>query len=228
MDQGDTFSIPGGVIEVTSIDLAANPAVAQISVTREVPSGKLDVFFLVDNSGSFEDDIGDLRDQLPGIINDIKSQAADAHFGLATFVDYPIPGYGFEDDYPYQLHVPIPGDGDASDGSQAVIDIVENLLPFGGDDAPESQLTALYQAATGEGAPNYDECVNDCSIPAGQGANFRNDAAKIILLGPRNNSDEEDEENEPSPNVSGLNTSAVNTSAIRSTAGLPPSVIAPP
>lgn len=182
MDQGDTFSIPGGIIEVTNIDLGASPAIAQVEVRQEIPSGKLDVFFLVDNSGSFGDDIGDFRDQLPGIIADIKSQADDAHFGLGTFRDYPIPGYGEETDYPYQRHVAIPSDGAATDGSQEVIDAVDLLEPSGGADAPESQLTALYQAATGEGAPNDANCVNDCSIPAGQGANFRDDAAKIILL----------------------------------------------
>lgn len=174
LSAGDTFEIPGGEIEVVSIDTSSTPGVAEVNVNRVVPSGKLDVFFLIDDTGSFSNDIMEFQGIIDDVILDIQNEGDDVHFGLAIFRDYDVDDYGSSGDFPYQLLVAIPSDEAATDGSQEVINMAQTLIPEGGGDARESQLTALFQAVTGDGQLPY--------VAAGQGANFRMDAAKFIIL----------------------------------------------
>lgn len=173
LSAGDKFGIPGGEIEVVSIDTVSTPGVATVNVNRIIPSGKLDVFFLIDDTGSFQDDIDLFKGIVDDVINDIKDEGDDVHFGLGIFRDYPEDDYGEPGDFPYKLLVPIPADGEG-DGAQDVIDETQALSPVGGGDPRESQLTALYQAVTGLGDGTY--------VDPGEDAKFRTDAAKFIVL----------------------------------------------
>jgi hypothetical protein len=107
----------------------------------------------------------------------------DARFGLATFQDYPIPPFGDPTlgDQAYRLLVPLTG-GDLLTVTNAMNEGLKLLAakPGSGADDPESQLTALYQAATGLGqtVPGFP----GATIPAGQQAQFRSGANKLILL----------------------------------------------
>lgn len=154
---------------------------AQVNVNRVIPSGKLDVFFLIDDTGSFSDDITEFQDIIDDVILDIQNEGDDVHFGLGIFRDYDVDGYGSSGDFPYRRLVAIPPDDAGTDGSQEVIDMAQTLSPGGGGDARESQLTALFQAVTGDGQENPDDPGNPY-IDTDQGANFRTDAAKFIIL----------------------------------------------
>ncbi len=131
----------------------------------------LDVFFLVDTSNSMESSINGLRSGMEEIINDLERAKIDVQFGVAEYKDYPIPGYGDPDagDFPYRLDRKI-GPADAG-----LADALEKLQASGGGafDLPESQLTGLYQAATGAGDPGF--------VPPGQDAGFRPGALKVIV-----------------------------------------------
>ena len=65
-----------------------------------------------------------------------------------------------------------------------VIFAISTLNADGGDDDPESQLAALYQAVMGVGQDtNFDGDFNDdVDIAPGQQANFRPGAVKIIIM----------------------------------------------
>lgn len=164
MTIGDKFPIPGGEIEVVNIDTTVTPGVATVNVNRIIPSGKLDVFFLIDDTGSFQDDIELFKGIVEDVIEDIQDEGDDVHFGLGIFRDFPQGDYGEPDDFPYMRLVPISADGDG-DGAQAVIDQTQLLMPDGGKDVPESQLAALLRAVAGP-----------------DDAQFRVDAAKFIVL----------------------------------------------
>ena len=134
----------------------------------EHPTG-LDVFFLVDVSNSMGSTIAGLREGMNEIVEELGKSKIDVQFGLGSFKDYPIPGYGepVAGDYPYRLDRAI-GPADASFTAA-----LETLTSSGGGDLPESQLTGVYQAATGEGEPGF--------VDPGQGAGFRRDALPVIV-----------------------------------------------
>ncbi|HYP23063.1 MAG TPA: hypothetical protein VEV43_05770 [Actinomycetota bacterium] len=134
----------------------------------EHPTG-LDVFFLVDVSDSMNPTIAGLRHGMNEIVEELGRSKIDVQFGLGSYKDYPIPGYGspVAGDYPYRLDRAI-GPPDAEFTAA-----LETLTSSGGGDLPESQLTGVYQAATGAGEPGF--------VDPGRGAGFRSDALQVIV-----------------------------------------------
>ncbi|MDQ3940397.1 MAG: hypothetical protein M3238_03490 [Actinomycetota bacterium] len=132
---------------------------------------RLDVFFLVDTSSSMDSSIAGLRVGMQDIIEQLGRLGLDVQFGVGEIKDYPIPGYGdaAQGDFPYRLNQEITADGAALEAA------LERLEASGGGatDQPESQLTGLYQAATGAGEPGF--------VPAGHDAGFRDEALKVIV-----------------------------------------------
>ena len=131
----------------------------------------VDVFFLVDTSMSMDSTIAGLRTGMQEIITELSGQGLDIQFGVGEIKDYPIPGYGDpqQGDFPYRLDTKITNDAATLNAA------LERLEASGGGalDKPESQLTGLYQAATGSGDPGF--------VPPGQDAGFRNDALPVIV-----------------------------------------------
>jgi hypothetical protein len=142
----------------------------------EITAGAIDLFLVVDLSQSFEDDLPIFKAQAPDIIARIRTMNPNTRFGLASFRDYPIPPFGDPGDYAYQRH------SDLTFEAQPILDAIAGLSTANGGDPPESQLAALYQAATGEGQDLGGEGFPDASIPSGQNANFRDGVTKLFLL----------------------------------------------
>lgn len=134
----------------------------------EHPTG-LDVFFLVDVSDSMNPTIAGLREGMNEIVEELGKSKIDVEFGVGSYKDYPIPGYGdpVSGDYPYRLDRAI-GPADASFTAA-----LESLSSSGGGDLPESQLTGIYQAVTGSGDPGF--------VDPGRDAGFRRDALPVIV-----------------------------------------------
>lgn len=134
----------------------------------EHPTG-LDVFFLVDVSDSMNPTIAGLREGMNEIVEELGKAKIDVQFGVGSYKDYPIPGYGdpVGGDYPYRLDRAI---GPPDTGFTAAL---ESLRSSGGGDLPESQLTGIYQAVTGAGDPGF--------VDPGQDAGFRRDALPVIV-----------------------------------------------
>lgn len=138
----------------------------------------IDIYFLVDLSGSFSDDLPLFKAQAPDIISTLATSNPNSRFGLGKFEDYPIPpfGYAFAGDKAYERLVDLTFDTDL------VLDTISGLFTRFGGDGPQSQLPALYQAATGAGQDLSALGFPEASIPPGQQANFRDGATKLILL----------------------------------------------
>ena len=104
----------------------------------------IDVGFVIDQSGSYEDDIETLQTRAQDIVNSLRSRAdIDVQFGVAGFADFPEGNYGDNEDVPYRLYQDITGNSDAL---IAAIDKLNKPL-MSGDDYPESQYEALFRAA---------------------------------------------------------------------------------
>jgi hypothetical protein len=138
----------------------------------------VDVFLLVDLSESFSDDLPIFKVQAPEIINSLKSSNPNIRFGLGSFEDYPISPFGVagSGDAAYRRNIDLTFD------TAAVEAVIGGLFTRSGGDDPESQLSALFQAATGAGQDLSGVGFPEASIPPGQQANFRDGATKLFLL----------------------------------------------
>lgn len=144
------------------------------------PLGAVDVFIIVDLSGSFIDDLPVFQAQAPAVIQRLIADNPDVHFGLGAFQDYPIPPFGEPalGDRAYYRLVDLTADRTQVLGAIAGLSATSGA----GADGPQSQLTALFQAATGAGQDLSSAGFPGASIPPGQQASFRSGASKLILL----------------------------------------------
>lgn len=141
-------------------------------------SGKaVDLYFMTDLSGSFFDDLPAFKSEAPTIIDSLAAQF-DLRVGLGSFVDYPISPFGDagSGDYAYKQDI------DITSNIATVKTVIDGLATRYGADAPQSQLPALYQAATGAGQDLSGVGFPGASIPAGQNAHFRNGVEKLFIL----------------------------------------------
>jgi hypothetical protein len=141
----------------------------------------MDVMFLIDTTGSYQDDIDTLQAQATRIINDLSARGIDVQFGVASFADFPIGSYGSStaDDQAYFLNQPITNNVAAV---HAADDNLDNPL-HSGEDAPESQLEALFQLASGAGLDiNHDGDFTDDAEIRPSNAGWRAGALKVVVL----------------------------------------------
>ena len=113
-----------------------------LSFALPVPPS-MDVALVIDTSCAASDHVRlgfdvSARDAALGI--------ADAHWGVATFVDYPVaPFGGAGQDLPFFLKAPLADDPGAADAT------LKSVPVLGGADAPEAGMEALFQALSGAG-----------------------------------------------------------------------------
>ncbi|MGH2730015.1 MAG: VWA domain-containing protein, partial [Actinomycetota bacterium] len=130
----------------------------------------LDVYFLVDISGSMQDAINGIRAALQDIYDQLNDSKINVYFGVGEYRSY-------TDDPAYHRILPVSQPG--PDVAQAL----NSLDAEGGGE--ETQTEALYQAATGEGRDFFEAVPVGLPvkrIEAGQEAGFRPDALKVILM----------------------------------------------
>ena len=143
-------------------------------LTHGVRATPLDVFIIQDVGGSMAAELATLKAINNLVFTELKSLAplpGEFQIGVGSFSDYAINPFGQLglSDYPYRRNLDLTGDL-----IPFATSIVNLTIRVGGD-APESQLTALYQAASGAG-----QVVG--AIPPGQQASFRAGAEKVFIL----------------------------------------------
>jgi hypothetical protein len=139
----------------------------------------LDVYLLVDQTGSFKDDNATFQNQAQSLLRDLFSNPAlDLRVGLGIFRDYPIAPFGDRGDFVYRRLQDLSADIDA------ITRAIQQLSADGGGDDPEAQCAALFQAITGAGQDtNGDRDLGDPEdIPADQKVHFREQALRFIIL----------------------------------------------
>jgi len=133
--------------------------VAKEVTTPEIPP-VVDVCLLEDETGSFADDIANLKGGTTAsdIYDTIVATAPGAQFAVAGFRDYPVGSFGSAGDWVYRL---------LSSMSPAKADWLAGIAALsagGGNDIPEAQYDAIV-AAGGPGPTDYPDSVgpqDDC------------------------------------------------------------------
>lgn len=152
----------------------------------EVELNSVDVYFLMDTSGSMGGEIANLQSGLTsgiyipgcggGIIGAMACTIPDVRFGVGQHEDIPVPAFGWYSDYAYRHTLDITA-------SPAAAQTAVNSLTLGnGYDWPESQAIAMWAVATGNGLGGYVPARSGC--PAGTWGYpcFRNDAIPVVVL----------------------------------------------
>lgn len=154
----------------------------------------LDVFFLMDTTGSMYGEISNLQSALTGtVIPGIQSAVANTQFGVGALEDFPVDSYGnlhgsdcgrggdSTPDQPFKLRQAITNNVSAV---QTAVNGLSNGVnaPIGcGNDWPEGGFEAIYQAATGEGL----SAPSPTSVPANHtgigGVGFRAGTMPVIV-----------------------------------------------
>ncbi|EGF89201.1 hemolysin-type calcium-binding repeat 2 copies family protein [Asticcacaulis biprosthecium C19] len=122
-------------------------------------SGPLDVQFLQDLTGSFGDDIANVRALVPAIVTALRAVQADSRFGVSDFVDKPISPFGAPGEWVYRLAQALTSDVAAFESTY------NSLSIRNGVDAPEAQIESLMHLAL-------------TSAEAG----FRTESARFVIL----------------------------------------------
>lgn len=134
-----------------------------------------DVFFSVDTTGSFGEEIAAIQDAIDTtIVPGVRDVIVDPAFGVGRFEDFPVEPFGLPSDLPFELLQPITT-------NVKKIRAGVNLLPpaGGGLDTPEAGMEALYQWASGTGIPEAGLAPfwpGDIG-----GAGFREDSLPIVV-----------------------------------------------
>lgn len=153
------------------------PNVIFVDLTTDAQVAVADVLFVIDRTGSMDQEIDNIRNSLrsvivPGLVRAIP----DLQLGVVTYSDFPIEPYGAAEDRPLSIDRPMTSDFVALQGA------LGNIRASGGGDNPEAMVEALYQIATGEGLPPYIPRAPGCpSIGIGY-ACFRPRAQPVIVL----------------------------------------------
>lgn len=131
----------------------------------------VEVFFLIDTTGSMGGVIDGIRQGLAKIVNDLAKAGIVARFGVGEVKEYPFSPYSGPPDLPYRLFRAVgPVDAELESALDA-------LVASGGGDGPESMTTGLYQLASGAG-----DVVNDVLlVPPGDDAAFNPDLLNVVI-----------------------------------------------
>ncbi len=168
------------------------PANKPLDFATTIPA--LDVFFLMDTTGSMYGEISNLQSALTGtVIPGIQSAVANSAFGVGALEDFPVDGYGSlhgsdcgrggdsTPDQPFKLRQTITTNASLV---QTAVNGLSNGVnaPIGcGQDTPEAGLEAIYQAATGAGLTG----PSPTSVPANTtgigGVAFRPGTMPVIV-----------------------------------------------
>ena len=134
-----------------------------------------DVFFSMDTTGSFGEEIAAVQAALEmQIVPEITQQIPDVAFGVGRFEDFPLDPFGLPGDRPYELLQPVTSD------VMLVSAGLTALAPAnGGLDTPEAGFEALYQWASGAGIPELG--MTPFAPPGIGGVGFRTDSLPIIV-----------------------------------------------
>eukprot|EP00549_Striatella_unipunctata_P019739 CAMPEP_0118715738 /NCGR_PEP_ID=MMETSP0800-20121206/27068_1 /TAXON_ID=210618 ORGANISM="Striatella unipunctata, Strain CCMP2910" /NCGR_SAMPLE_ID=MMETSP0800 /ASSEMBLY_ACC=CAM_ASM_000638 /LENGTH=350 /DNA_ID=CAMNT_0006621993 /DNA_START=20 /DNA_END=1072 /DNA_ORIENTATION=+ len=162
------FTISAATLQVFFASFAVLPHAVWCQV--------LDVGFIVDVSGSFNDDIASFKTQAAEMTASLTAAYPQVQFGLATFQDFPLGDWGSPSDVPHRLV------RDLGPADDEFMTAVNSLSATGGADIPESQLTCLYQCITGEGLVVPASLDGGYTIPPNMGFSWRDRSSRILLL----------------------------------------------
>jgi hypothetical protein len=167
------------------------PATRPLDFSTVIPS--LDVFFLMDTTGSMLGSITNLQNALTSIVlPGVQAEVPNSQFGAGSYEDFPVLPYGSlagsdcfagglpTPDQPFHLFQTITNSTPAVQAGVAMMRTATG--PIGcGQDWPESGFEALYQVATGEGLSSPSPTNVPANATGVGGVGFRADTMPVVV-----------------------------------------------
>jgi len=145
----------------------------------------LDVYFLIESTGSMADSLAQVRSSITtgrmgscmgGIIGAIRCRRSDLHTGIGIFGDYPVGSYGSPGvDNAYE-HIK---DVDADDAASRTA--VNGITMGFGNDGAEAHLSALHAISTGDALHTYVPARMGCAGGRGYPC-FRPTSVPVVVM----------------------------------------------
>jgi hypothetical protein len=162
---------------------------APLDFSTAIPA--LDVFFLMDTTGSMSGEIANLSASVSGtVIPGIQAAVPDTDFGVGAFEDFPVSPYDDSTactsgdgtiDQPFKLRQAITGTTSLVGSAVTGLRTASGATIGCGGDTPESGIEGLYQVATGSGLSG----PAPTSVPANHsgigGVGFRTNALPVVV-----------------------------------------------
>jgi hypothetical protein len=105
--------------------------------------GVADLHISMDTTGSMGSEIANLKTNMSQVITQVAAEVPNTAFGVSRYEDFPIGGYGFTGDLPFELHQRVTTNTALAQAG------VNALNTRNGNDLPESGWEALYRIGTG-------------------------------------------------------------------------------
>lgn len=133
-----TYAVPGSyTVTITVTDDDGDSDTATVTVTvREL----VDLIFVIDLTGSMEDDIVEVKGRASEIVQDLENRNLNFRVAIVGYRDHPIAPYGNAGDFPYLDVLPFTGD------EATIIGVINGLTVGGGADWEESVYSGLLRA----------------------------------------------------------------------------------
>ncbi len=186
----DRYIVRGGRVEIEdflghdTIDASEGTADNHIDLSGETQSeieheichftdggstaSPIDVQFLQDLSGSFGDDIANVRGLVPQITTALRAVQADSRFGVTSFIDKPVSPFGAAGEWVYNLELSLTAD------PSLLAATYNGLAIRNGNDEPEAQIEGLMQVGLHAAATGFRTdfgafrgAVHRCAVPHG-------------------------------------------------------------
>jgi hypothetical protein len=157
------------------------PIPANQTVVLKTNLNKGDIAFIVDATGTMAGAITNIQTSLTTIVNAIKAEVPDAHFGVLAHEDFPISPYGSSNNLPARLPN---GTAYLSGTTSDTLSAVQALSLKDGSDIPEAQITAMWKAITNGFLTWPSGGQQGAFSPPGGGfgaLGFRDDALPILV-----------------------------------------------
>ncbi len=175
------FSVAYADVNPSMVDeVVSTGGAIEVDKTVDTPEfpPSLDLCLMIDLSGSYNDDLPNIKVLDDGIFDAVSAGVADSQFCVLSFVDFPISPWGSEPsgDYAYRR------DQDLTTEKATWTGTIDGLTTFNGADLPESQYEALFQAATGAGNDVPPAGASPGDIAAGQDPSWRVGVTRVIAI----------------------------------------------
>lgn len=158
--RGNTFYLMDSCSQAVSdygqyVDLAgqnADPVIVQY-LEIETCVETLDLIFVIDTTGSMEDDIAEVRANALRILDRVAASGADWRISIVTYRDHPQAPYGDPGDYPSRVELNF-----SSDYGE-ITDAINGIRIGGGADFQESVYSGLHTAISQSWRPGVRKVI---------------------------------------------------------------------
>lgn len=178
-DPNDNPQSRGDFVFVMPYQKAASPERDTLDFATDLQV--VDVYFLMDTTGSMGNSIASLKATLATFIPQIRAEIPNVWIGHGDFKDYPVNPYGSAGlgDFVYRNYQSL-----TENESEAVASLSKFGSAIGGNDGPEAQIPALYAVASGEKLPGTTNMWDPEPCAPGHWGYpcFRDNAVPIVAL----------------------------------------------